>query len=222
MLSHPEQRPDFVDKNIDLFERFNTTCHSITIELLTCLSDLLGLTDNSRFETHHRSAQASNCTLNLFRYPQQSAGDAHFGQNKHTDNGTFTLLLTEQPGLEVFSLNQTWDLVLPKPNHAVVNVGDTLRFLSGHKLRSAIHRVVPRPEHGHRYTVGYFLRAEDDTVIEDGDGVVSTAREYHDRKCVNYQKSHAVQRTNNLLLGGMAKELERAAAAICVPREPAQ
>jgi isopenicillin N synthase-like dioxygenase len=208
MLSHPEQRPDFVDKNIELFERFNTDCHSTAVELLICLSDLLGLKDNSRFEENHQIDDSSLCTLNLFRYPRQIVGDTHFGHNKHTDNGTFTLLLTEQPGLEVFSLKKTWDAVMPKPSCAVVNVGDTLRFLSGHKFRSAIHRVVPQFEHGDRYTVGYFLRAEDDTVIRDGDGVISTAKEYHDRKYVNYQASHAVQRTNNILLGGMAKELD--------------
>ncbi|MCJ1391740.1 hypothetical protein MMC18_004605 [Xylographa bjoerkii] len=205
-LAKPLLLPDVVSENLELFKRFNAACHSITIELLICLSDALGLQGEERYENSHRKGLPANRCLNFFRYPKKSMDEGKFGQNKHTDNGTLTLLLTEQLGLQVFSVKtQAWENVAPIPGHAVINVADTLRFLSGRRLRSAVHRVIPvfEPSQQNRFSIGYFLRAEDDKVLESSDGALMTAREWHDQKYVNYKASHDVQRTNSVLLGGM-------------------
>jgi isopenicillin N synthase-like dioxygenase len=181
-------------------------CNSISIELLTCLSDALRLEGKDRFENSHRENVAANCSLNIFRYPRSSAGDACFRQNKHTDNGSLTFLLTDQPGLEILSPeSKEWGIVEPKENHAVINVGDTVRFLSGQQLRPAVHRTVPvfGVKQAHRISIGYFLRAEDDAQFQDCDGVSVTAREWHDRKYLNYKEPHVKQRENSILLGGV-------------------
>jgi isopenicillin N synthase-like dioxygenase len=187
------------------FTRFNDTCRSITIELLKHLSDILGLPEGKRLEDGHREGHASNSCLNLIRYVR-GTDSQYFGLNKHTDNGTLTLLLTDQWGLQVLSKdNEKWEFVEPKPGHAVINVADTLRFLSGLQFRSAVHRAEPVWEEGqtHRFSFGYFLRAEDELVFPTLNGEVMTAKEWHDRKYTNYQAPHSVQNKNHILLGGM-------------------
>ncbi|KAJ5898822.1 hypothetical protein N7495_003566 [Penicillium taxi] len=82
-------------------------------------------------------------------------------------------------GLQVFSSEDaTWKYVEPRPGHAIINVGDTLRFLSNKQLRSALHRVLPlgRVQTEDRYSISYFLRASDSTEFEDSNGDDSSAK----------------------------------------------
>ncbi|KAL2132768.1 hypothetical protein VTI74DRAFT_3392 [Chaetomium olivicolor] len=51
-----------------------------------------------------------------------------------------------------------------------LHVGDSLRFASGKKFQSCIHRVVPFNPTEHRYSIAYFLRAEDDAMFMDSEG----------------------------------------------------
>jgi isopenicillin N synthase-like dioxygenase len=43
------------------------------------------------------------------------------------------------------------------------------------KMQSCIHRVVPFDPTEHRYSIAYFLRAEDDTMFVDSEGRYVTA-----------------------------------------------
>lgn len=190
-----------------LFRRYNDAARSVTKQVLSCFSDALSLPAASRLETFHRDGAVSSSCLNLIRY-QRSPDEQFFGQNKHTDNGTLTLLLTSELGLQILDKDShTWENVAPKENPAVVNVADTLRFLSGKRFRSSVHRAVPIWAEGQTYrnSIGYFLRAEDDAVLQGAGecGESMTAKQWHDRKYVNYKASHDVQKTNSILLGGM-------------------
>ena len=207
----PPILPDVYLENRALLDRFMEKCRKITMLLLNSLSDSLELQGASRFEQSHRSYMPANSSLNLFSYPK-SVGTGQFGQNKHTDNGSLTVLLADQPGLQILSPKSgAWGRVLPQCGHAVINVGDTLRFLSGRRFQSSIHRAEPifEPSQDRRLVVGYFLRAEDETVIEDNEGNKLTARQWHDRKYDNYQAAHSIQRANTVLTGGMEECIEK-------------
>lgn len=54
--------------------------------------------------------------------------------------------------------------VVSKSECAIVNVRDTLRFLSNERFRSVMHRVSP-PGNEDRYSTAYFLRAADGTIF---------------------------------------------------------
>jgi isopenicillin N synthase-like dioxygenase len=197
--------PEVINNHRELFERFTLQSRAITLELLRAISQILGLGGDKSIESLHRLGKPSSSCLNLIRYVK-SADDKHEGQNQHTDNGTLTFLLSEQPGLEVISKDTgAWEPVLPKANHAIVNVADTLRFLSGLHFRSAVHRAIPRwaPGQTTRFVVGYFLRAEDSALLLHAPGGPMTAKEWHDRKYVNYKAPHTTQDQNDILLGGM-------------------
>jgi isopenicillin N synthase-like dioxygenase len=207
MRTRSEALPSSVKENIDTFDKFLRGCHAITILLLSRLSDQLGLTGENRFETRHRDSAPSTSTLALFRYPKQDTTDTNsIGHNQHTDIGALTLLLCDQWGLQVFSPElQNWGFIAPRAKHAVVNVGDTLRFLSGNKLSSSIHRVLPLGERQeeHRYSIAYFLRAENDAMLTDPNGQVISAKDWHDKKFDVFRESHEVQAKEPILLGGM-------------------
>lgn len=144
----------------------------------------------------------------FLRYPEQTIQDNNVGHLQHTDIGSLTLLFVKQWGLQVFSpRKQAWEYVEPKPGHAIVNVADSLRFLSGHKLRSALHRVIPyQGMQEERFSIAYFLGPEDGTVLEANDGERVTAGDWHDRKYNVFRESHAKQKMSSTLTGGMEVE----------------
>jgi isopenicillin N synthase-like dioxygenase len=204
-FENPLLLPPVISRHMELFKRFNNSCREVTIQLLKVMCDILKFENGSRIENSHRNGYASSSCLNLIRYERDDSQVYH-GQNKHTDNGTLTLLLTEQWGLQILSKEtQDWEFVEPKPGHAVINVADTLRFLSGMTFRSSVHRAVPifEGEQRHRFAIGHFLRAEDDQILTAVGGETVTAKQWHDRKYVNYKATHDVQKKNPILLGGM-------------------
>jgi isopenicillin N synthase-like dioxygenase len=206
LRENPDNLPDIYQQNQTVFNQFSSGGRYVTNEILSCLSDAMGLIGVDRFESCHRPDFTRNCSLSIHRYPRAEIDGSHFGQNKHTDSGSLTMLFINEPGLQMQSpVTGTWGKVMPQPGHTVVNVGDMLRFLSGFKLKSAVHRVIPEWLDGQqdRIAIGYFLRAEDEKPLRDNEGKMNTARQWLERKFANYKVDHAEQRQNSILTGGM-------------------
>lgn len=200
-----------MQENQLLFDQFTAACHFISKLLLDCISDGLGLKGDARLETHHRDDCRSKSTLYFLHYPPGAQDPSQVGQNMHTDIGSLTILYAPQWGLQVFSpADGVWEYVEPRPGHAIVNVGDTLRFLSNKRFKSALHRVLPmggiQPDH--RYSISYFLRASDSTEFKDSDEDDSSAKSWYRKKYDMYEMPHAVQKQQTTLSGGMAQELQ--------------
>lgn len=209
MVAHSPNLPADVKTDMELFDTFISGSHKITKTLLACLSDALQLTGTNRFEESHRDDQPNNTTLVLLHYPKNTQ-ETNIGHNKHTDIGSITLLFTAQWGLQVFTPEaKEWAFIQPKPNgHAIINVGDSLRFLSGKRLHSCLHRVIPvngRFQEEDRYSIAYFLRPESGVTYVDSDGRNVTAKQWHDEKYVMFAKSHSEQEASTMLTGGMEK-----------------
>jgi len=203
--------PDVVSDNLPLFDQFASSCHFISKLLLDCLSDGLELKGDARFETHHRDDCRSKSTLYFLHYPPGAQDPNQVGQNMHTDIGSLTILYAPQWGLQVFSpADGSWEYVEPRPGHAIVNVGDTLRFLSGKRFRSALHRVLPLGgiQMEDRYSISYFLRASDSTEFKDSDEDESSAKQWYTKKYAMYEMPHVIQKQQTTLSGGMAQELQ--------------
>jgi isopenicillin N synthase-like dioxygenase len=85
--------------------------------------------------------------------------------------------------------------------------GDSLRFLSGHKLASCVHRVMPITDRqeAHRYSIAYFLRPEDDAIYVDSKGRQLSARTWHDEKYNVFREPHEKQEQDKVLTGGMER-----------------
>jgi isopenicillin N synthase-like dioxygenase len=204
MLSFDDRLCSVAKENRMVFERLMDQAHAATMLILSILSEQLSL----NLVTYHQSDSASRTTLSMFRYPKQDPREmaSSVGHNKHTDLGTLTFLLCEQWGLQVLSPQiRQWAFVAPKPGSAVVNVGDTLRFLSGLRFRSAIHQVAPMDEYQRqdRYSIVYFLRMDDYVPLTDHMGNAMTAREWHDKKFDVFREPHVQQQKHSMLTAGM-------------------
>ena len=119
-----------------------------------------------------------------------------------------TLLFCESSGLQDLSPEtEEWGFIEPKAGHAVINVGDSLRFLSGHRLKSCVHRVIPvtRRQEEDRFSIAYFLRPEDNAVYIDSKGRELSARAWHDEKYNVFREPHEKQENDMVLTGGMEK-----------------
>ena len=210
MISKSPNLPVAVHQNIELVDRFITFAHYVTKILLSCFSDALDLDEAHRFENSHRDIHPANNTLGLLRYPK-NADVSYVGYNKHTDIGSLTLLFTHHWGLQVLTPEKKeWAFVQPRFHHAVINVGDSLRFLSGKRLYSALHRVLPVKDAyqaEHRYSLFYFLRPESDVKFEDAGGRKVTAAKWHDEEYEALAVTHEKQKMSKMLTGGMEQIL---------------
>ncbi|KAF4825455.1 2-oxoglutarate-dependent dioxygenase gloE [Colletotrichum siamense] len=211
LLNH-SHLPGVVAENFDLFKTFQLSAHFVLKTLLTRLSDAVGLEGKERFEEYHPDDIPSKSTLFFLHHPVSDAlqDKTARGHNAHTDVGSFTLLFNEQPGLQVVSpTTNDWEYVAPKPGHAIINVADTLRFMSKRRFRSAMHRVLP---HGNkmsqdRYSTAYFLRAGDSVVFQGINGQSVTAEEWFLSKYQSFNKTLQEQRLDSVATGGMERDL---------------
>jgi hypothetical protein len=76
-------------------------------------------------------------------------------------------------------------------------------------MQSCIHRVVPLNPTEHRYSIAYFLRAEDETMFTDSAGRYVTAGQWHDEKFYTFTapEYEQAQAPGYLLLGGMKEDI---------------
>ena len=179
--------------------------------ILSRLSSQLGLTGSSRFESYHADPGPSLSTLGLLRYPKHDEATAptSVGHNKHTDVGSLTFLLAAQWGLQFLSpVTKRWEFLEPRPGHAIINVGDSLRFPSGGELASVVHRVIPlqKTQDEDRYSIAYFLRMNDDVSINDLTGKKWTAKEWHDFKFDVFKSPSTLDAKGQFLTGMMEEK----------------
>ena len=89
----------------------------------------LGLPSNASLTDLHRINVSSPDILRLLHYVAQPDSELGTPQVAHTDLGSLTLLFSKSPGLQIMSpKSKEWAFVDPKPNCAIVNVGDGKGF----------------------------------------------------------------------------------------------
>ncbi|KAL2149104.1 hypothetical protein VTH82DRAFT_1790 [Thermothelomyces myriococcoides] len=199
--------------DLHTLERMIGSCNTVTKVILSALSTGMGLTGKDRFENSHRNDRPSTTTLSMMHYlPAVETGEDKVGHQKHTDISSLTLLFSDQWGLQIRPPGECgareMGFVRPTPGCAFIHVGDSLRFASGMKFNSCIHRVVPFNPYEHRYSIAYFLRAEDDTMFQDSEGRWVTARQWHDQKFKAFTDPPVWQAMapKSMILGGMKED----------------
>ncbi|KNG80654.1 hypothetical protein ANOM_010797 [Aspergillus nomiae NRRL 13137] len=199
--------PEEVEADRDLFSSYLQHSREVSLKLISALSDAMNLPSAERLENFHQSGVESNSVLVLLKYPYTDPAQQgnQIGHNKHTDIGSITFLFTDQWGLQVMAQESTeWEFIEPRPGHAVINVGDSLRFLSKKVLRSCLHRVIPVPgQEIDRYTIAYFLRPSDHAIFKDSNNETVSAAYWHDRKYEVFQSTQDEQSRDTILTGGL-------------------
>ncbi len=102
--------------------------------------------------------------LRLTHYPPADARahDDAFGIAPHVDTTFFTLLLSDGPGLCIYSHQRNvWIEVPTVPEALIVNSGELLKQWSNDRFLSTRH-FATNPSNGHRYSVPLFFNANAD------------------------------------------------------------
>ncbi|KAF6844636.1 hypothetical protein CMUS01_00926 [Colletotrichum musicola] len=172
--------------------------------LLARISEALGLSEDLAFQQYHRKDAVCPTALGLLKYTLVEVEPDKVGQIAHSDAGSLSIVFTEVAGLQVLKpKEETWYYIAPKPGHAVVNVGDALRFISGGVLESSLHRIIPhKDEMGrHKYSIVYLLRPEMDAEFVDADGKVWKGLEWTNKKHAVFRAPAEEQAKGTYLTG---------------------
>jgi isopenicillin N synthase-like dioxygenase len=148
---------------------FMNSCHKVIYAITTSLGKSLGL-PTGLLESLHELDKASVDQARVTCAPPIKPAET-ITLGEHTDFGSVTVLFNRLGGLQVLAPNKRdWEYVRPRPECAVINLGDSLIKLLGGKLYSAVHRVVAPPgEQGDcmRHSVVYFSRPNSSIKLRD-------------------------------------------------------
>ncbi|KAH8807248.1 hypothetical protein F5884DRAFT_833038 [Xylogone sp. PMI_703] len=194
-----------VNKEIQGFMR--SAHEQIALKVLACLSVSLGLPDNY-FPNLHNFDSPSFSTLRLLHYPALDGEDATtpVRLRAHTDHTVVTVLFQHKVmGLQVRPPNLTGPVMDGEqwldapiiPGAALVNIGETMTFLSGGLLKSTLHRVARSPrledESKERFSCVYFCHANEDTKLEMAEGLKGGVRRSPPISCVTGKRVETVK-----------------------------
>ena len=137
------EHPQVVIDSKQELEKFMRACHRVVTILVGALGQELGL-EHNLLPSLHRIDRPSCCQARVTHAPPVSSSTIALGE--HTDFGSVTVLFNQLGGLQVLNPNShAWKYVKPRPEAAVINLGDALVKLVDNKLYSAVHRVVGPP-----------------------------------------------------------------------------
>jgi isopenicillin N synthase-like dioxygenase len=178
----PSELPEFRP----VMEAFYAACEAVSFRLLAGIVRCLGMPAtylHDAFTPQHTSF------LRLNYYPachEPAAPDAplgaegNFGIHHHTDAGALTVLLAdEQPGLQVYRHGR-WNLVEPRSDALVINIGDIVQVWSNDRYQAALHRVLASRD-ADRYSAPFFFNPGYDVIYEPLPSVCSEGDPAHYR-----------------------------------------
>jgi hypothetical protein len=122
--------PRAIEDNLPLVTAFMEDVHGYTDCILSILSREINL--GRDLKDCHRKDHPSSANMAMLKYLAWGSDDEKTGNMAHTDMGTLTVVFSKTPGLQaLLPGTDDWSSIPPREGHAVVNVGDSLRFLSG-------------------------------------------------------------------------------------------
>lgn len=193
-----------ISTQLDVLKSATANFRKISILLLSRLSAALGLNEELAYQQYHRKNAVCPTALGLLKYTLADVEPEKVGQIAHTDAGSLSIVFTEVGGLQVLKPNEDqWYYIAPKPGHAVVNVGDALRFISGGVLESSLHRIIPHKDEvtRHKYSIVYLLRPEMDAEFVDSEGVTWKGLDWTNKKHAVFRATAEEQATGTYLTG---------------------
>ncbi|KAM0345632.1 hypothetical protein ACHAPU_006286 [Fusarium lateritium] len=200
--------PEAIDDNLVLFKAFMAEVNDYTDCILSILSEALQLPYD--LKNLHRKHKPSSANMAMLNYLPWGSNDERIGNMAHTDMGTLTVVFSKSEGLQAMLPGcDEWSFIPPREGHAVVNVGDSLRFMANGKLASSLHRVVPPPDSAgqDKFSVIYFLRPEFDAKFKTHDGKEINSVEWHNQKYALFREDSLDAKQHGAMLTGRREYL---------------
>ena len=150
-------------------EAFKLRCHTLMLQLLECFALALDLPDAAYFAKAHDPSVAKVNSLRMLMCPARDmAPSGSARMQPHTDSGSVMLLFQRSAGLEVLWLEGDWVAAPCLEETVLVNVGDTMAFWSGGRLKATRHRVTFEgvPARRERLSMAYFGAAVPEMVFK--------------------------------------------------------
>lgn len=179
---HNDSLPELFVENQELLQSITKKFYQLSMRILELLAMGLQVDDTKGgdqwFSNRHKPTAKQITAMRFLHYPLLSkmAPEETIRAGAHTDYGTVTLLFQQkgQEGLELFDEKQKiWKLVpyidSPTPGNAapiIVNIADQLSFWTGGFLKSTKHRVKMPQDLNDRYSIVFFLNADNDVLLE--------------------------------------------------------
>lgn len=133
--------------------------------------------------------------LRLIHYPYDEQAEDRPGIGAHTDYECFTMLLSDQPGLEVMNEEGVWIDAPPvkqgDEEALVINIGDMLEVLSAGQFVATSHRV--RKVSQERYSFPLFFACDYHTLIRPLPQFDNGKEEYKELSIGDHMYSQALQ-----------------------------
>lgn len=204
--------PPAIDENLQLFKMFMSEAHDYTDCILSTLSKALNLPNDLK-ECNRRDVPSA-ANMAMLQYLPWGSSEEKIGNMAHTDMGTLTVVFSKSDGLQtLLPGDDDWSFVPPRTGHAVVNVGDSLRFLAQGQLASSLHRVVPPLDSSgqDKFSVIYFLRPELDAKFTTHDGQKITSVEWHNQKYSLFREASIDDKQHGAMLTGRKEYIKSSA-----------
>ncbi|HMR42382.1 MAG TPA: 2-oxoglutarate and iron-dependent oxygenase domain-containing protein [Saprospiraceae bacterium] len=155
--------PDNVSVNevpefLELGERLYKSFEKAGSHLLRAIAIHLNLPEDYFDKNIHKG----NSILRAIHYPPITQEPASaIRAEQHEDINLITLLVgASAGGLQLLTMENEWNDIVPEEDEIVINVGDMLQRLTNNYLKSTTHRVInpPREEwHKPRLSIPFFL-----------------------------------------------------------------
>ncbi|MDO6459361.1 2-oxoglutarate and iron-dependent oxygenase domain-containing protein [Granulosicoccaceae sp. 1_MG-2023] len=133
--------------------------------------------------------------LRLIHYPYDADAEDRPGIGAHTDYECFTMLLADQPGLEVLNEDGQWidapPIVDDGEEALVINIGDMLEVLTAGRFTATAHRV--RKVSAERYSFPFFFACDYHTLIRPLPAFEEAGSEYGELSIGEHMYSQALQ-----------------------------
>eukprot|EP00299_Pterocystis_sp_00344_P016509 c8283_g1_i1.p1 GENE.c8283_g1_i1~~c8283_g1_i1.p1 ORF type:complete len:239 (+),score=52.48 c8283_g1_i1:406-1122(+) len=148
------------------WEEYYEAMNDLAQTLLQLCAIGLGLEENwfaDKCDRHMSALRALNYPV----MPSPPEPD-QYRASQHTDYGSFTILKSGGPGLQVLNKGGEWQSIDPTDDMLVVNLGDLMPYWTNNRYVSTMHRVVYiEGDHAQRrQSMPFFHNMNADAIIE--------------------------------------------------------
>ncbi|GMI82952.1 gibberellin 20-oxidase 3, ARABIDOPSIS THALIANA GIBBERELLIN 20-OXIDASE 3 [Hibiscus trionum] len=157
------------------YQKYCEEMKSLALSVMEILAISLGV-DRLHYKKYFEDGEP---IVRCNYYPPCPEPGLTFGTGPHCDTTSLTILHQDEVGgLEIFA-NNKWQIVRPRHDALVINIGETFTALTNGEYKSCVHRAVVNSERA-RASVAFFVCPRKDKVVKPPQDLVRGGRAYPD------------------------------------------